>query len=253
MRVIEADSLMSHWTPRCKRLCRVFGINGIQVAPGITDMAQFADTHVGHRSMREFRFKSISAGANAMIDRKFEAGEDAGKLVVTACRKLFAWKDKLTVYVKVNGDESSDQPALKKPRTNESDSDATGVRSLGTCTDALSAGEPRPQKEAKDSQSSEIALKKEPCVDASLGGDEFTEHLRRQKRRLPARPKPSESNEDEEFGEDGETEASFGGSRRKTRREESEDSHEADSVGDEEIDEELGEDVEEEDMEVDRA
>ena len=110
-----------------------------------------------------------SAGATVMIDRKFEAGEDAGKLVVTACRKLTAWKDKLTVYVKVNGNESSDQPALKKPRTNESDSDATGVRSLGTCkfTDALSAGEPCPQKEAKDSQSSEIALKKEPFVDVS--------------------------------------------------------------------------------------
>ena len=113
-------------------------------------------------------FEADSAGANVMIDRRFDAGQDAGKLVVTACRKLTAWKDKLTVYVKVNGNESSDQPALKKPRTNESDSDATGVRSLGTCTDELSAGEPRPQKEAEDSQPSEIALKKERFVDAPL-------------------------------------------------------------------------------------
>ena len=49
LRAIEADSLGTHWTDRCKRLCRAVGINGIQVAPGITDMAQFADTHVGHR------------------------------------------------------------------------------------------------------------------------------------------------------------------------------------------------------------
>ena len=50
--------------------------------------------------------------------------------------------------------------------------------------------------------------------------DEFADHLRGKKRpRLPVRPKPSESNEDEEFGEDVETEAkfSFGESRRKTR------------------------------------
>ena len=58
-----------------------------------------------------------SAGANVIIYRKFEAGEDAGKLVVTACRKLNAWTDKLTVYIKVVGNESSDQPAPKKPRT----------------------------------------------------------------------------------------------------------------------------------------
>ena len=49
MRAFEADSLFTHWTPRCKRLCRKLGIKGIQVAPGITDMAQFHDTHVGHR------------------------------------------------------------------------------------------------------------------------------------------------------------------------------------------------------------
>ena len=44
-----------------------------------------------------------SAGATVMIDRKFEAGEDAGKLVVTACRKLNAWKDKfkLNLHLKL--------------------------------------------------------------------------------------------------------------------------------------------------------
>ena len=49
MRAIEADSLVTHWTDRCKRLMCALGITGMQVAPGITDMAQFADTHVGHR------------------------------------------------------------------------------------------------------------------------------------------------------------------------------------------------------------
>ena len=38
-----------------------------------------------------------------MIERKFEAGEDAGKLVVTACRKLNAWNDKfkLNIHLKL--------------------------------------------------------------------------------------------------------------------------------------------------------
>ena len=56
----------------------------------------------------------------------------------------------------------------------QSDSGATMVRSPGTCTDALSAGEPPPQKEAEDSQPSEIALKKERFVDALLDDEGFT-------------------------------------------------------------------------------